>query len=132
MTVSFLQVANYPDENCGICLEGLSSDVWAHGVHRFHGKCITIVANDNPACPLCRRVIDTTTLVARDELLEQQVDLTKKLSSASMLPFVGCYVLPMIIETGPYKDILHFAGFAFLGGATLLKMYSKSLQSQRG
>ena len=74
MTVSFLQVdESYPDEICGICRESLTEDVFAHADHRFHGRCISNWVEIEPTCPLCKKTVDTTTLLGKD-VLQNQLD----------------------------------------------------------
>ena len=68
--MSFIRTdKTYPDEECGICLESLSDNVWEHAeVHRFHGVCITDWVKDKPSCPICREVVDTATLLGNQVL----------------------------------------------------------------
>lgn len=65
---------SYPDENCGICLELLTNDVWEHQLHRFHGRCIADWVKDFPTCPTCREVVDTTSLLGYKVILKDPED----------------------------------------------------------
>lgn len=68
--MSFIRTEKtYPDEDCGICLDPLTSNVWEHvEIHRFHGMCIKDWAKDNNTCPICREVVDMTTLLGKKVL----------------------------------------------------------------
>lgn len=110
MSVSFNQVDDLPDEKCGICWDELKSDVWAHDGHSFHGRCITQAVNVNPRCPLCREVVDNTTLVARDRLLKQDVRISNKAITASTVAASSCFLMGMYFDN-PW---FHYVGFAIL------------------
>lgn len=75
--MSFQPIAQtYSKKACGICLDVLNEDVWAHVVHlkkhRFHGKCIAEWVNVDSSCPTCRAVVEKTSLSAYKTLLIEE------------------------------------------------------------
>lgn len=70
--MSFISIPPDSEEMCSICTEFLEDDVWAHlQVHRFHGRCIKEWVEKNPTCPLCRDVVDTTSLLGEKILIKK-------------------------------------------------------------
>ena len=73
--MSFEPVLPYPKEKCGICLEKLKENVWAHGTHHlYHGRCLALWVKVKPSCPSCCDTIDATSLLANNVLLDEDSD----------------------------------------------------------
>lgn len=131
MTVSFIQVGKKSEENCAICLDPLTADVWAHDVHSFHGRCITQAVHNDPSCPLCRRQVDNTTLLARDVLLKKEVKMLNKGFKACLVIMVSLYSIAWMGKDSPINGMLQCVGLTFFIAALILRHCGESTQLRR-
>ena len=75
-----MQTTNYIEsDNCSICLDEFDPQkdrVYSHVGEAafFHAKCLAIWMNRSPTCPICRKEVEQTTLVAEKTLVQNEID----------------------------------------------------------
>ena len=102
MTISLLKFENaYPDEICVVCRDSLMEDeIWGHGVHRFHGRCIKEWVNIESTCPTCRTTVDAAALLAEKMLVRQTIEIEEPLYILREIEVEDPMFVPRMIING--------------------------------
>lgn len=133
--MSFIRTEmTYPNEECGICLDSLTNDVWEHRkIHRFHGKCITDWVKDKPTCPICREAVDATSLIGTDVILTstaipRAIYNTFLIFCVSSLSVHATLILSASRDASHLRNVLFYFEITCLAVALVVKKFFISPQ----